>query len=336
MGERQMTDDIAVDALLPALSPETVDVATRAEDAGFDAVWSMENSNDGFLPHVLAAEHTDRLRLGNRIALAFTRSPMVIAQMTWDLARFSNGRYVLGLGTQVKGHNERRFSVEWGSPGPKLREVIESIRHIWEVFQTGTELDYEGEFYQFSLMSDRFDPGPIDHPDVPIVIGGVNEYNLRLAGELCDGMCIHPFTSRAFTENVIRERLREGAAKADRDPDEVSVLASPLIITGDTPEERDERREAVRRRVAFYASTRTYHDVLDVHGWKDVGEDLHELSKEKRWDEMTDLVTDEMLATFTVEAAPEDLLDAALDVYGGVADRVILPIEYADAYMERG
>ncbi|ODR83494.1 LLM class F420-dependent oxidoreductase [Haladaptatus sp. W1] len=328
--------ELQIDTLVPPLSDETIEVAERAERLGFDGVWSMENSNDGFLPHVLAAEHTDRVTMGNRIALSFTRSPMVVAQMAWDLARYSNGRYVLGLGTQVKGHNERRFSVEWKSPGPRLREVIESIRHIWEVFQGEADaLNYDGEHYSFSLLTDRFDPGPIDHPDIPIYIGGVNEYNLRLAGELCDGLSIHPFTSNRYANDVIAERIAEGAARADRDPDEIEILASPLVITGDSEEEMAENRERVRRRVAFYGSTRTYHDVLDIHGWTSLGQDLHELSKEKKWDEMADLVTDEMLATFTVEALPEDLVDAAATMYEGVADRVVLPMEYAEAYMTK-
>jgi probable F420-dependent oxidoreductase len=330
-----MPEEMAVDTLIPPVSREATEVAERSESLGFDGIWSMENSNDGFLPHVLAAEHTDKIQMGNRIALAFTRSPMVIAQLAWDLARFSGGRYILGLGTQVKAHNERRFSVEWESPGPKLREVIEAIRHIWNVFQTDTELEFDGDFYQFSLMSERFDPGPIENPRIPIYIGGVNSYNLRLAGEVCDGLSIHPFTSRKYTDEVIHEYIREGAARGDRDPGTVSILASPLVISGDSPAERQDRREAVRRRVAFYGSTPSYHDVLEVHGWKSIGEELHELSKEKRWDAMTELVSDEMLATFTIEAAPEDILDAAIDSYDGVADRVVLPIEHAESYMQK-
>lgn len=323
-----------IDTLVPPLSTETARVATETERLGFDGVWSMENSNDGYLPHVLTAEHTSDITLGTRIALSFTRSPMVTAQLAWDLARYSNGRFVLGLGTQVKGHNERRFSIDWDAPGPRLREVIESIRHIWDVFQGEEDgLSYDGDHYSFSLMTERFNPGPIEDPDVPIYIGGFNEYNLQLAGELADGLSVHPFSSRRYVTDVIADHLETGASRSDREPDDVSILASPLVITGETETERDEARERVRRRVAFYGSTRTYHDALDVHDWKDVGDELHELSKEKRWDDMTELITDEMLATFAIEAPPDGLVDAATEMYDGAADRVVLPFEFADAYM---
>ncbi|WP_436348542.1 TIGR03617 family F420-dependent LLM class oxidoreductase [Natronorubrum sp. FCH18a] len=327
--------DLNIDTLLPPLSEETIDVATEAERLGFDGAWSMENSNDGYLPHVLAAEHTTDLTVGTRIALSFTRSPMVTAQLAWDLARYSNGRFVLGLGTQVKGHNERRFSVDWDAPGPRLRETIESIRHIWDIFQgEEDELSYEGDHYSFSLMSERFNPGPIANPDIPVYIGGFNEYNLQLAGELADGLAIHPFGSQQYVTDVIMDYVETGAVRSGRDPDEVSILVSPLTITGETEAERDEARERVRRRVAFYGSTRTYHDALAVHGWKSIGDELHELSKEQRWDEMAELITDEMLAKFSVEAPPDELVEAATEMYSDVADRVVLPFEFAEAYMQ--
>lgn len=324
-----------IDTIVPALSPDTVSVAERAEELGFSGVWTMENSNDGLLPLPLVAEHSEALTMGTRIALSFTRSPMVIAQMAWDLANYSNGRFVLGLGTQVKGHNERRFSVEWNAPGPRLREVIESIHYIWDVFQHDEDLDYRGEHYSFSLMTNRFNPGPIDHPNVPIFIGGLNSYNLRLAGELCDGLAMHPFNSRSYLKHVIHNRLAEGAKRADRSVDEVTVLASPLVITGRTAEEMTEARERVRRRIAFYGSTRTYHSVLDHHGWTDIGEELYELSTQKRWDEMTDLVPDEWLEAFALEARPENLCREAEKIYDGVADRVVLPFDFSDEYMNR-
>jgi len=162
--------------------------ATGAEELGFDAVYTAETEEDAMLSLPLVAEHTDRVDLGTRVTLAFTRSPMVLAYQGWALQNYSDGRFVLGLGTQVKGHNERRFGVEWTAPGPRLREVVESIRHIWDVWQgEADELDYDGEHYAFSLMTETFDPGPVDEPDVPIYIAAVNEYNVRLAGEICDG-----------------------------------------------------------------------------------------------------------------------------------------------------
>lgn len=178
---------------------------------------------------------------------------MALAYTAWDLARFSDGRFVLGLGTQVKGHNERRFSVDWDAPGPRLREVLESLRHIFDVFQGETRLDYEGEHYAFSLMTETFDPGPIDH-EVPIYIAGVNEYNIRLAGELCDGLAMHPFNTPAYTEDVIAPTVKEGADRSDRSREEVALSASPFVITGEKSEECKRSRAEVRQRIAFYGS----------------------------------------------------------------------------------
>lgn len=322
--------DLQIDADLPRLSTDVVEAAVAAEERGFDGLWTHETDGDAFLPVPLAAEHTDSVSIGTRIALSFTRSPMVLAYMAWDLARYSGGRFILGLGTQVKGHNERRFDVGWSAPGPRLREVVESLRHIFDVFQGEAELDYEGEHYSFSLMTDVFDAGPIEHLDVPIYIAGVNEYNLRLAGELCDGLVMHPFNTPAYAEDVVGPTVAEGADREDRSMDEVDLSAAPFVVTGESDEEMAEQREEVRRRIAFYGSTRTYHDVLAHHGWEDVGMELHELSKAGEWAAMADLVTDEMLAAFAVEAPPHELLDAVEDAYGGIADRVVVPLEHVD------
>ena len=320
-----------IDANLHGLPHDVVDLAEAAEEMGFDGIWSHETAHDAFLPHPLVAEHTTDLQMGTRIALAFTRSPMALAYQAWDLADYSDGRFVLGLGTQVKGHNERRFSVdfEWESPGRRLREVVESIRHIFDVFQGDAErLDYQGEFFQFSLMTETFDPGPIDHPDVPIYIAGVNEYNIRLAGELCDGLCLHAFNTPKYTEEVILPLVEEGAERGGRSLDDVVLSASPFTITGRTDEEMERRREEVRRRVAFYGSTRTYHDVLALHGWEDVGMELHELSTDNEWAAMSDLVTEEMLDAFAVEAPIDGIADAVRDAYGGLADRTGLSVDF--------
>ncbi|ARS90275.1 TIGR03617 family F420-dependent LLM class oxidoreductase [Natrarchaeobaculum aegyptiacum] len=323
-----------IDATVSELSDEAASAAARAEELGFDGVWTAETAHDAFLPHPLIAEHTDSVTHGTRIALAFTRSPMVLAYQAWDLARYSDGRFVLGLGTQVKGHNERRFSVDWEAPGPRLREVVESVRHAFEVFQGDADLEYDGDHYSFSLMTENFNPGPIDHPEVPIYIAGINEYNVRLAGELCDGLAMHPFNTPGYTEDVIAPTVAEGAARADRDEVDVELSASPFVVTGETEDERDRERERIRRRIAFYGSTRTYHDVLAHHGWRSIGEELHDLSREQRWDEMADLVTDEMVATFALEAEPDELLAEAEAVYGDVADRIGLPLEHGEAFLE--
>ena len=322
--------DLEFDTAIPGLPGGAREAATAAEEMGFDGVFSAETSHDAFLPVPIAAEHTDDVEISTRIALSFTRSPMVLAYMAWDLAAYSGGRFALGLGTQVKGHNERRFSVdfEWESPGPRLREVVESLRHIWDVWQGEEErLDYQGEFFQFDLMTEFFDPGPIDDPDVPIYIAGVNEYNLHLAGELCDGLAMHPLNAPEYTEEVIVPAVREGAEEAGRSLEDVQLAASPMVITGETEEEIERNREATRRQIAFYGSTRTYHVILDHLGFDDVGPQLHELSVEGKFGEMPELVTDEMLYTFAIEAPPGEVADEVRDAYGDVADRASIPLE---------
>jgi probable F420-dependent oxidoreductase len=322
--------DLQIDVKVDGLPCDVESHARTAEELGVDCIWSHETAHDAFLPHSTAAAHTEEAMLGTRIATSFTRSPMVLAQMSWDLQAYSDGRFILGLGPQVKAHNERRFSVdfEWESPGPRLRGVIESVQHIWDVFQgRADDLDYDGEFYQFSLITDNFNPGPIDDPDIPIYIAGVNEYNIRLAGELCDGLCMHGFNTPSYTREVIEPVVMEGVERAGRSRADVSISASPFVITGRTEEERQQRRQEIRERVAFYASTPTYKSVMEHHGWVETGRELHELTRENRWDEMPDLVTDEMLETFAIDAPLEEVPDAIREEYGDVADRVVLPFE---------
>ena len=322
--------DLKFDTSMPGLPAGAAEAAMEAEERGFDGVWSSETSHDAFLSHPVAAEHTDDIDLGTSIALSFTRSPMVLAYLCWDLAAYSGGRFTLGLGTQVKGHNERRFSVDfdWEAPGPRLREVIESLRHIFDVWQGEEDrLDYQGEYFQFSLMTEFFNPGPIEHPDVPIFIAGVNDYNVRLAGELCDGITMHGFNTPEYTKEVIVPGVEEGAERGDRSLDDVEIAASPMIVTGETDEERAESREVTRRRIAFYGSTRTYHPVFEQHDWYDIGPELHELSVEGKFDEMPDLVTDEMVDTFAIVADPDELVSEIVATYGDVADRVSLGMD---------
>lgn len=325
--------EVQIDTSIAGLSSETSELAARAEEFGFDGVFTPELDEDPFLPLPLIADRTESVTVGTRIATAFTRSPMVLAYMAWSLQRFSGGRMVLGLGTQVKGHNERRFSVdfEWEHPGSRLREEVLALRHIFDVFQGAeSDLDFDGEFYQFSLMTEEFNPGPLEVGPPDIWVAGVNEYNIKMAGDVADGLCMHAFNTPKYTDEVIAPLVEEGAEIGDRDPDEVTLSASPFLITGATEAEREERRQEVKRRIAFYGSTRTYHDVLKTHGWKDIGMELHELSKEDEWDEMTELVTDEMVDAFAIDAPPNELADEILDKYGGTADRLQLNFDGGD------
>jgi probable F420-dependent oxidoreductase len=300
--------------------------ARAAEDLGFAGLWSSETKHDGFLPLAVAANATERIDLGTSVAIAFSRSPMETAQTAWDLQSLSDGRFVLGLGTQVRAHVERRFSMPFDRPAERLREYILALRAIWESFQSEGRLKFEGEFYRHTLMTPFFNPGPIDHPEIPVYIAGVNTRLARLAGELCDGFHVHPFHSPEYLRRTVKPAIAEGAGGAGRSADDVELATSVFVVSGGDEREFSEAREAARSQISFYASTPTYRTVLEAHGWEPVGERLGLLAREKKWREMPALVTDEMLGAFVVEAPPEELGPALEERYEGLIDRVALYI----------
>jgi probable F420-dependent oxidoreductase len=299
------------------------EIAKAAEEMGFDALWTPENQHDPFLPLAVAATATTRMKLGTSIALAFPRSPMSLAYTAWDLQASSNGRFILGLGTQVKGHNERRFSVRWESPGPKLREVVLALRAIWNCWQNETPLNFKGQFYSFTLMPPAFSPGPIAHPHLPIYIAGVNPYICRLAGELCDGFHVHPFHSAKYLRESVLPQLESGAQKAGRSRKDVTIVSSVFVIMGDSQKEMEDMREKVRQQIAFYASTRTYKPVLDAHGWGDVCLRLSEKAAKGEWGAMAQDITDEMLSEFAVIGSPDEAPAMLKAKYDGLLDRLM-------------
>jgi len=305
---------------------EVPDLARRAEALGFQGVGAPELKVDPFLICLLALEHTQHLRAVTSIALAFPRSPTTTAYMAWNLQRFSGGRFELGLGTQVKGHNERRFSVPWVSPGPRLREYVQAVRAVWDCWQNGTPLNFQGQFYTLTLMTPEFNPGPIPHPRIPIYVAAVNTYNFRTAGEVCDGVLMHSFCSHKYAQEVALPALEEGARRAGRSLKDLTITAGGFIITGGDRSALEQGFEEVRRRIAFYASTRTYKPVMDLHGWGDTALRLHELSLKGRWQEMPSLITDEMVEAFSVIALYEDLPEQVRRHYGGWAHRIVLPL----------
>jgi probable F420-dependent oxidoreductase len=308
--------------LVPVALDGVAAAAQAAEDMGFDALWTAETSHDPFLPIVLAAEHTRRIKLGTAIAVAFPRSPMVLAQIGWDLQAQSKGRFILGLGTQVRGHNERRFGVKWEHPGPKLREMILMIRNIWECWQKGTRPSFEGKFYTFTLMTPFFNPGPIEHPHVPIYIAGVNEYMCRLAGELCDGLHVHPFHSLKYLDEVVVPNVRKGLEKTRRSRADIALSSTPFVITGNTRDEIEAAKGPVRQQIAFYASTPAYVGVLEVHGWGAIGRRLTEMSKRGAWSDMANEISDEMLDVYAVAGPYDEIVDKVKKKYAGYLDRL--------------
>ena len=302
----------------------TGETARAAEALGFAGLWTSETKHDAFLPLAIAAGATERIELGTSVAIAFSRSPMEIAQTAWDLQALSDGRFILGLGTQVKAHVKRRFSMPWDRPVARLREYILALRAIWSSFQTEGSLSFEGEFYRHTLMTPFFNPGPIEYPEIPVYIAGVNTRLATLAGELCDGFHVHPFHSPEYVRRTVEPAIAEGAEKGGRDPEEVELSTSVFVVTGESNEEIGEQREKMRAQVAFYASTPTYRTVLEAHGWEEVGEELGKLARDKKWDEMPHLITGEMLDAFCVEAAPEEVGPALEERYEGLIDRVAL------------
>jgi len=293
--------------------------ARRIEDAGYDSVITPEAGHDPFLPLMVIAEHTKKLRFGTGVAIAFPRSPMVTAQIAWDLQRFSGGRFVLGLGTQVKGHNERRYSTAWPSPpGPRLREYILCMKAIFKTFQTGARPDYKGQHYQFSLISPFFNPGANQDGHVPIYISAVNKYNCRLVGELCDGIRMHGFNTTKYTKEVIIPAIELGAKKAGRNLSDIDIVGGSFVIAGKNEEEVEKAKAPVRQQLAFYASTRVYHPVLEVHGWQDAGQQLFRLSMEGKWPEMGALITDEMLEEFAIIGTYDEIVPKIKQRYAGV------------------
>ena len=302
--------------------------ARQTEALGFDGVTTPEAGHDPFLPLVIAAEHTRRITLGTNVAIAFPRSPMATAQVAWDLQRLSGGRFRLGLGSQVKAPNERRYAAPWSAaPGPRMREYIQCLRAMWKSFQDGKNPEYfKGEHYQFTLLPPFFNPGPIEHPHVPIDLAAVNRYMARTAGELCDGLRLHPISSFRYAREVILPAIAEGARKAGRSPSEIELIAAPFLATGENDAGVAAAKEALKQHIAFYASTPTYHSVLEFHGWMDVAEKLHRLSREGKWKEMPAVIRDDMLDEWAVIATWDRLAQTLAERCRGFAGTLLLDL----------
>lgn len=300
-------------------------LARAAESLGFDGVWTAETQHDPFLPLALVAEHTARLEFGTAIAVAFARSPTVVAHTAWDLADVSGGRFRLGLGTQVKAHIERRFGMAWDAPPvPRLREYLGALRAVWQTWQATPQqrLNFRGDHYKLTLMTPFFSPAPIRYPHIPIFIAGVNPPLIQLAGEAADGFHVHPLHTIKYLREVVHPAIARGAAKAGRDPRAVQISATPFVALGESEEARAAERAVMRAQIAFYASTPSYRGVLALHGWQAQGERLSALASRGKWDEMAAEVTDEMLAEMVVEGAWGDAAEKIHARYAGLADRL--------------
>ena len=302
--------------------------AAWAESMGYDGIATNETAHDPFLPLAVAATTTSRVTLETHVAIAFPRSPMVLAYTARDLQDASGGRFRLGLGTQVKGHIERRFATRWGgSPGPRLREYVQSLQAIWNCWDTGSNLEYAGDFYQFSLMTPFFSPGPSEYAHPEVFTAAVNGYNCLVAGECSDGLMLHSLTSPEYVRQIVKPNIAKGARRAGRDPADVSVVGGGFIVTGPNQAAIKAMDAETRRRIAFYSSTRTYFPVLECHGFEDIGRQLHRLSLEGKWEEMGALVPDEMLDAFAIIGEYDEIPGMFKERYGGLVNEMHFSIQ---------
>ena len=311
------------------------------EEIGYDGIFSFEAKHDPFLTLAVAAEHTERVTLGTAIAIAFARNPMNLANLGYDMQTISGGRFVLGLGTQVRPHIEKRFSSTWSHPARRLREIVLAIRAIWDCWEGESQLDFDGEFYRHTLMIPAFNPGPNPFGVPKIFTGGFGPLMTEVAGEVADGFITHPFTSRESLLQISLPALERGLAKAGKSRNQIEIMSATLVVTADGEEELEASKEAARKQLSFYASTPAYKPTLDCHGWGDVHLELNQLSKQARWDEMPKLVSDEILETIAVVGPREEIaskLEARLE---GIADSVSLthnrcpdPTHWADIVSE--
>jgi probable F420-dependent oxidoreductase len=296
--------------------------AREIEADGYDGVIATENKHDPFLALAIAGTVTRRIELHTGVAIAFARSPMAVAQVGWDLAGATGGRFVLGLGSQVRAHNERRFSVPWTPPAPRMREYVQALRAIWRCWQKGERLSYQGEHYRFTLMTPNFTPEPIAAPPPAVMIAAVGPAMLRVAGEECDGVKLHGFCTRRYIEEAVMPRLAAGLGKADRRRENFEISGGGFLATG--PDDATVARmfEWVRQRVAFYGSTPAYYPVLATHGLEDLGHKLNALVRQGRWAEMAKEVPDDVVQLFAAVGRWDEIKKAIEERFGGLADAI--------------
>jgi len=318
-----------------SIGTNLTDVPTQAKEVeaqGYAGAWVAEMAHDPFLPLALAAEHTTDLEIGTSIAVAFSRSPMTLANTAWDLQAFSQGRFVLGLGSQIKPHIEKRFSMEWSKPAARMREFALAMRAIWNTWQTGEKLEFRGEFYQHTLMTPMFSPDKreLDGFDPPkMFLAGVGPLMTQVAGEAFDGFICHGFTTEKYLREVTIPALQEGREKAGKSMDGFEIVGPSFVVTGNTDEEIEKAAIGTRKQIAFYGSTPAYRPVLEMHGWGGLQDELNKLSKQGEWDKMGTLIDDEILNTFAVVGEPETIAAELGSRYGDVIHRLSFYAPYA-------
>jgi probable F420-dependent oxidoreductase len=304
-------------------TPEDMPAAARElEDLGYDGVFTAETSHDPFLPITLAALETERIELGTGIAVAFARNPMTTATIGNDLQLYTKGRFILGLGSQIKPHIEKRFSMPWSHPADRMREFILAMRAIWASWGDGGKLDFRGEYYRHTLMTPFFNPGRNPYGNPKVFLAAVGERMTEVAGEAADGILLHGFTTEQYVREVTLPALERGWAKAGKQRDQFELSGPMFVVTGTNDEEYENARRGTKQQIAFYGSTPAYRGVLELHGWGDLQGELNRLSKQGDWVEMGELIDDQMLDTFAVTGEPEEVPGRLLARYGDIVDRI--------------
>jgi probable F420-dependent oxidoreductase len=312
-----------VDGTVMTARPEEMPAAARElEELGYDGVFTAETSHDPFLPITLAALETERIELGTGIAVAFARNPMSTAVIANDLQLYTEGRFILGLGSQIKPHIEKRFSMPWSHPADRMREFILAMRAIWATWNEGEKLDFRGDFYRHTLMTPFFNPGPNPYGTPKVFLAAVGERMTEVAGEAADGILLHGFTTERYVREVTLPALERGWARTRKQRGDFELSGPMFVVTGTNDEEYEAARRGTKQQIAFYGSTPAYRGVLELHGWGDLQDELNRLSKQGEWEQMGELVDDEVLATFAVTGEPEEIPAKLLERYGDIVDRV--------------
>ena len=314
---------LKIDRGIPSQLDRVPDVARALESGGYDGCWTGEIKHDPFLPMVLAAEHTSTIELGTSIAVAFARNPMTVANLGWDLQSYSRGRFLLGLGTQVQAHIEKRFGMPWSHPVRRMREFVAALREIWSCWHTGTKLSFEGEFYTHKLMTPMFTPEPSEYAAPKVFLAAVGESMTEMCGEVADGLLAHAFTTRRYLDEVTAPALQRGLARSGRPRSAVQVSSPVFVVTGRDEGEMASAAATFRKQIAFYASTPAYRRVLELHGWGELQPELRRLSLAGNWDGMAGLIDDEVLGAFAVVGPVDRIASALAERCAGVIDRVL-------------
>ena len=306
--------------------------AETADALGYDGFWAPDTQADTFLSCSLAAQRTEGIEIGTGIAVAFARNPMTVAMQANDVHLLSEGRFMLGVGSQIKPHIEKRYSMTWSHPAPRMREFILAIRAIWRAWETGEKLDFRGDFYTHTLMTPFFNPGSNPHGNPKIILAAVGPLMTETAGEVGDGVFCHGFCTERYLREATLPALKRGAEKAGRSLEGFDILAPGFVIARDTEEERAAGAEFVRGQIGFYGSTPAYRPVLELHGWGELQDELNALTKQGAWDKLSSVIDDEVLSTFAIIGTPEEAVAEVKRRYGDIATRITLNVpDGADA-----